>query len=77
MVYTAPDWGYATNFQEIQIFLNEMLRIINKLPWITPIDVLHDETDMTTIKRHASRLTRKLLLAYLESQFRGNCHIRG
>jgi hypothetical protein len=75
ITYAAPAWGYAakTHLNKLQIFQNKVLRIITKLPRVTPIDILHEQTGMETIKAHVSRLARKL---YSKSQLSDNAHIR-
>jgi hypothetical protein len=57
----APEWGYAakTHINKLQIFQNKVLRIITKLPRVTPIETLHEQTGMETIQTHVSILNKK------------------
>jgi hypothetical protein len=57
ITYAAPAWGYdpKTHFKELQVFQNKVLRIITKLPRVTPTDILHEQTAMETIKNHVRK----------------------
>ena len=60
--YASPAWGYAANthINKLQTFQNKVLRIITKLPRVTPITTLHEQTGMSSIKSHFKRLARTL-----------------
>ena len=75
LTYAAPAWGYAakTHINKLQLFQNKVLRIITKLPRVTPIDTLHEQTGIETIQTHVSRIATKL---YLKSQLSDNSQIR-
>jgi hypothetical protein len=75
ITYAAPAWGYApkTHLNKLQVFQNKLLRIITKLPRVTPTDILHEQTAMETIKNHVRELAQKL---YIKSQFSDNSQIR-
>jgi hypothetical protein len=60
-------------FNKLQIFQNKVLRIITKLPRVTPIETLHEEAGIETIQTHVSRIATKL---YLKSQLSDNPQIR-
>jgi hypothetical protein len=61
------------HINKLQIFQNKVLRIITKLPRVTPIVALHEQTGMETIQTHVSRIATKL---YLKSQLSDNPQIR-
>jgi hypothetical protein len=44
LTYASPVWGYAANtyINILQTFQNKVLRIITKLPRVTPITTLHE-----------------------------------
>jgi hypothetical protein len=75
ITYAAPAWGYAakTHLSKVQVFQNKVLRIVTKLPRVTSIEILHDQTGMETIKSHVRKLARKL---YFKSQYNENAQIR-
>jgi hypothetical protein len=60
--YASPVWGYAakTYKNKLQTFQNKVLRIITKLPRITPITALHEQAGMSLIKSNFKRLARTL-----------------
>jgi hypothetical protein len=64
-------WGYAakSHINKLQLVQNKILRIITKLPRVTPTETLHEQTGMETIQTHISRLATKL---YLKSQISDN-----
>jgi hypothetical protein len=43
---------------ELQTFQNKVLRIVTKLPMVTPIVTLHEQTGMLLIRRHIRKLVR-------------------
>jgi hypothetical protein len=47
--------------------------MITKLPRVTPIETLHEQTGIETIQTHVSRIAKKL---YLKSQSSENPQIR-
>jgi hypothetical protein len=55
-------YKYAANtyINKLQTFENEVLRIIKKLPWVTPIVTLHEQTGMSLMRSHIKKLTRAL-----------------
>jgi hypothetical protein len=58
LTYASPVWGYAakTHMTELQTFQNKVLRIITKLPRVTPILTLHEQTRMPLIRSHIRKL---------------------
>jgi hypothetical protein len=62
LTYASPVWGYAadTHMITLQTFQNKVLRIITKLPRVTPIVTLHEQTGMSLMRNHIKRLTRAL-----------------
>jgi len=48
----SPAWGYAAQsyFSTLQMLNNKVLRTITKLPRITQINILHEETGMPLIQ---------------------------
>jgi hypothetical protein len=62
LTYASPVWGYAANthINELQAFQNKVLRIITKLPRVTPILTLHEQTEMSLIRSHIKKITRTL-----------------
>jgi hypothetical protein len=42
----------------VTTFQNKVLRIITKLPRVTPIATLHEQTGMSLIRSHFKRLAR-------------------
>jgi hypothetical protein len=61
------------HINELQIFQNNVLRIITELPRVPPIETLHEQTGIETIQTHVSRIVTKL---YLKSQLSDNPQIR-
>jgi hypothetical protein len=62
LTYASTAWGYAANtyINKLQTFQNKVLRIVTKLPRVTPITTLHEQTGMSLIKSHFQRLARTL-----------------
>jgi hypothetical protein len=60
--YACPVWGHAakTYITKLQTFQNKVLRLITKLPRVTPIVTLHEQTGMPLMSRHIKTLTRAL-----------------
>lgn len=58
--YAARVRGYATkmHFNKLPSLQNKVLRIIIKFPSVIPVDVLHEQTAMGTIKSHFSKLAQ-------------------
>jgi hypothetical protein len=58
--YACPVWGYAayTYINKLQTFQNKVLRIIPKLPRVTPIATLHEQTGMSLIRSHITKLAK-------------------
>jgi hypothetical protein len=58
--HASPTWGSAANtyilVNKLQTFQNKVLRIITKLPRVTPIAVLHEQTGMSLIRRHFKKM---------------------
>jgi hypothetical protein len=54
LTYDSPIWGYAVDayINKLQTFENDALRIITKLPRVTPIVTLHEQTGMLLIRYH-------------------------
>jgi hypothetical protein len=75
MKYAGPVWRYTakTHLNKLEVFQIKVLRIIATLPKVTPIEILHEQTGIETIKIDVRRLTRKL---YFKSQFSDTSHIR-
>jgi hypothetical protein len=77
--YKEDNWGnqvgYAakTHINKLQLFQNKVLRIITKLPRVTPTETLHEQTGIETIQAHVIRIANKL---YLKSQLSNNPQIR-
>lgn len=48
----SPTWGYAaqTYFNTLQTLNNKVLRTITKLPRVTQMNILHEETGMSLIQ---------------------------
>lgn len=59
ITYACPVWGHAArcHIKKLQIFQNKMLYMITKLPRVTPVNVLHDQTRMETIEEFIKRLS--------------------
>jgi hypothetical protein len=68
--YASPVWGYTANtyINKLQIFQNKVLRIITKLPRVTPIATLHEQTGMSLIGSHIKRLVRELHQKFVTSE---------
>jgi hypothetical protein len=62
LTYTCPVWGYAANtyINKLQTFQNKVLRIITKLPRVTPIVTLHEQTGMALIRSRIKKITGAL-----------------
>jgi hypothetical protein len=56
--YASPVWGYAANtyINKLQTFQNKVLRIITKLPRVTPDTTLHEQTGISLKESHFKRL---------------------
>jgi hypothetical protein len=56
----APAWGYEpqTMFNKLQVFQNKVLRIITKLPRVTPVGILHEQTGKETIRSRVRVLVK-------------------
>jgi hypothetical protein len=74
LTYACPVWGYAakTYINKLQTFQNKVLRLITKLPRVTPIITLHEQTGMPLMSTHIKMLTRAL---YRRSARSVNSHI--
>jgi hypothetical protein len=64
LAYASPLGGYATNtyINKLLTFQNKVLRIITKLPRVTPIVTLHEQAGMSLIsiiKRLEAAFCRK------------------
>jgi hypothetical protein len=55
-------WGYAANthINKLQTFQNKVLRIITKLPRVTPLVTLHEQKGMSLTRSHIKTLTKAL-----------------
>jgi hypothetical protein len=75
LTYASPVWGYAakTHTNKLQTFQNKVLRIITKLPRVTPILTLHEQTGMPLIS-HIRKLARAV---YQKSANSDNSQIKG
>jgi hypothetical protein len=62
LTYASPVWGYAadTHINKLQTFQNKVLRTITKLPRVTPIVTLHEQTGMSLIRNHIKSLAREM-----------------
>jgi hypothetical protein len=58
LTYASPVWGYAakTYINKLQTFQNKVIGIITKLPRVTPIGTLHEQTGMPLIRSHIRKL---------------------
>jgi hypothetical protein len=74
MTYACPVWGFAapSYIKKLQTFQNKVLRIITKLPKVTPTVTLHEQTGIPLISTHIKSLTTAL---YLKSATSTNIHI--
>jgi hypothetical protein len=63
-----------TYINKLQAFQNKVLRIITKLPRVTPIVTLHEQTGMSLIRSHIKNLKRAL---YQKSACSENSQIQG
>jgi hypothetical protein len=74
MTYACPVWGFAapSHIKKLQTFQNKVLRIITKLPRVTPTVTLHEQTGIPPISTHIKSLTTAL---YLKSATSTNIHI--
>jgi hypothetical protein len=61
LTYASPVWGYAANthINKPHTFQNKVLRI-TKLPRVTPLVTLHEQTGMLLIRSHIKKLTKAL-----------------
>jgi hypothetical protein len=66
LIRSALTHAAKTLFKKLQNFQNKVLRIITKLPRVTPIDTLYDQTDMETVSRYVARTASKF---YFKNQF--------
>jgi hypothetical protein len=59
MTYACPIWGFAAprHIHKLQTFQNKVLRLVTKLPRITPITTLHEQTDIPLIPTYIRTLT--------------------
>ena len=75
LTYAVPAWGHAakTLVKKLQVFQSKVLRMITKLPRVTPIDTLHDQTGMETVSRYVARTASKF---YFKNQFSDNKQIK-
>jgi hypothetical protein len=75
VTYASPAWGYVAEsyVHKLQTFQNKVLRIITKLPRVTPIDTLHEQTGMSLIKNYIKGIASRL---YLKSASSYNCQIQ-
>jgi hypothetical protein len=62
LTYASPVWGYAANthINKLQTFQNKVLRITKKLPRVTPLVTLHEQTGTWLIRSHIKKLTKAL-----------------
>jgi hypothetical protein len=60
-----------THINKLQTFQNKVLRLITKLPRVTPIVTLHEQTGIALIRSHIKNLTTAL---YLKSACSTNIH---
>jgi hypothetical protein len=59
---------------KLQTFQNKVFRIITKLPRVTPILTLHEQTGMPLIRSHIRKLARAV---YQKSANTDNSQIKG
>lgn len=61
LTYASPIWGHAarTHIKKLQVFQNKLLYMITKLPRVTPVDILHDQTGVETIEEYIKRMALK------------------
>jgi hypothetical protein len=66
----SPVWGYAADIyiSKLQTFQNKVLRIIKKLPRVTPIATLLEQTGMSLMRSYFKRLARALYQKYVISE---------
>jgi hypothetical protein len=50
-----------TYINKLETFQNKVLRILTKLPRVTPIVTLHEQTRMSLIRSHTKKLTRNCI----------------
>jgi hypothetical protein len=76
LITASPVWGYAakTHMNKLQTFQNKVLRIITKLPRVTPILTLHEQRGMPLIRSHIRKLARAV---YQKSTNSDNSQIKG
>jgi hypothetical protein len=75
MTYACPVWGFAalTHINKLQAFQNKTLRIITKLPKVTPILTIHEQTHIPFILAYIKSLTTAL---YLKTPGSANSYIQ-
>jgi hypothetical protein len=58
MTYACPVWGFAPShhINKLQIFQNKLLRLITKLPRVTPIATLHEHAGVPLIHTYIKTL---------------------
>lgn len=77
LTYAAPVWSSMcnSNFSSLQIIQNKSLRIVTSYPRYTPIGLLHDMTDMVTLKQFITDLTKSFFNKCSASAYPIICNI--
>jgi hypothetical protein len=75
MTYTCPVWGFAAphHINKLQTFQDKVLRLITKLPRVTPIITLHEQKGILLIQTYIKNLTTAL---YSRTAGSANTHIQ-
>ena len=74
LTYVTPAWGHTADahFNRLDIFQSKVLLKITKLPRVTPIDTLHEQT----CKKSVNSYVTKTAFNYFKNQFSDNEQVR-